>query len=424
MSNIGKLVKLKRLEKNMKQDELCRGICTPSYLSRIENNLVIADDGLYTLLFERLGINYRLIGQNSSLVDSRIENWYRNLLEMNEGNEDIEELKEFAQIAGEESYSKFQIVYCRYLLIKNDMEEADKLINTLRQVIPCDTNRNFFLLANVLLLFYIKKNDFVKAIETGEKLIKQHGYECLGRKLELGIFYYNLALSYKNLYYYELASSYVKRALSIFKDEYLLERALACHIILGTCYNNLGKFQDSLDTYQLAERILDYLPKEEHKKYRFAINNNLGNCFEFQGKYLEAVNYYIEATKYLTYQDPNNAILNLIRCYYTLGDFSNAKKWIQKARSNDSGMIPEKFDIQYKVFETIMADNLTVECMIDIQKLSIDYFLSMNDWMLTAYYSKLFASLYESNNLYKQANSMYKLALQIRNENIQGENEE
>lgn len=42
----------------MKQDELCRGICTPSYLSRIENNLVIADDGLYTLLFERLGINY------------------------------------------------------------------------------------------------------------------------------------------------------------------------------------------------------------------------------------------------------------------------------------------------------------------------------------------------------------------------------
>lgn len=30
MSNIGKLVKLKRLEKNMKQDELSQGICTPS----------------------------------------------------------------------------------------------------------------------------------------------------------------------------------------------------------------------------------------------------------------------------------------------------------------------------------------------------------------------------------------------------------
>lgn len=74
-------------------------------------------------------------------------------------------------------------------------------------------------------------------------------------------------------------------------------------------------------------------------------------------------------------------------------------------------------------FVTVKVGNLTVECMMDIQKLSVDYFLFINDWMLTAYYSKLFASLYESNNLYKQANSMYKLALQIRNENIQGENE-
>jgi tetratricopeptide (TPR) repeat protein len=216
----------------------------------------------------------------------------------------------------------------------------------------------------------------------------------------------------------------VKRALSIFKDEYLLERALACHIILGTCYNNLGKFQDALDTYQLAERILDYLPKEQHKKYRFAINNNLGNCFEFQGKYLEAVNYYLEAIQYLTSENPNITILNLIRCYYTLGDFSNAKKWLQKAQSNDKAQIPEKFHIQYKVFETIIADKLTVECMMEIQKLSINYFLSMNDWMLTVYYSKLFAALYESNNLYKQANSMYKLALQIRNEKLLGGNAE
>lgn len=29
MSNIGRLVKLKRLEKNMKQEELSQGICPP-----------------------------------------------------------------------------------------------------------------------------------------------------------------------------------------------------------------------------------------------------------------------------------------------------------------------------------------------------------------------------------------------------------
>lgn len=335
---------------------------------------------------------------------------------MNEESEDIEELKEFAPLAGENSYIKFQIVYCRYLLIKNDMDEAHKLIHMLRQVIPCETSRNFFLYVNVSLLYYIKVNDDAKAIETGEMLLKQHGYDYLSGKLELGIFYYNLSLSYKNLYDYETSCSYVKRALTIFKDEYHLERALACHIILGTCYNNLGKFQESIETYQLAERILDFLPKENRKKYRFVIHNNLGNCFEFKGKYLEAINYYLKAMNDLTFEDPNTTFLNLIRCYYTLGDFSNAKKWLDKALSNDVSLIPEKLHLQYKVFNTIMDDNLTIECMMDIQKLSINYFLSINDGMLTIYYSNLFASLYETNNLYKQANAMYKLALQIRNE--------
>lgn len=183
---------------------------SPSYLSRIENNQVIADEEIYNLLFNKLGINYKQIRQKSRLVEFQIENWYKNLLEMNVESENIEELKEFALLAGDELYIQFQIVYFLYLLIKNDMEEAHKLINTLSKVISSNTNRNFFLYVNVSLLYYIKVKDDAKAIKMGENLIKQQGYECLGGKLELGIFYYNLALSYKNLYYYEMACSYVK----------------------------------------------------------------------------------------------------------------------------------------------------------------------------------------------------------------------
>lgn len=113
---------------------------------------------------------------------------------------------------------------------------------------------------------------------------------------------------------------------------------------------------------------------------------------------MEAINYYLEAMNDLTFEDPNTTFLNLIR---SLGDFSNANKWLQKAQSNVKELIPEKFHTQYKVFETIMG---------------INYFLSINDGMLIVYYTNLFASLYETNNLYKQANAMYKLALQKRNE--------
>lgn len=54
----GKLIKYHRQMQGLKQDDLAIGICTASYLSRIENEVVIADENVYTMLFERLGIDF------------------------------------------------------------------------------------------------------------------------------------------------------------------------------------------------------------------------------------------------------------------------------------------------------------------------------------------------------------------------------
>ncbi|MFJ6211040.1 helix-turn-helix domain-containing protein [Lysinibacillus sp. NPDC092081] len=42
--NIGQLIKYQRKKQKIKQDDLAIGVCTSSYLSRIENGLVIADE--------------------------------------------------------------------------------------------------------------------------------------------------------------------------------------------------------------------------------------------------------------------------------------------------------------------------------------------------------------------------------------------
>lgn len=54
----GKLLKYYRQKKKRKQDDVAFGICTPSYLSRIENGLVIAEHSIYAQLFENLGIDF------------------------------------------------------------------------------------------------------------------------------------------------------------------------------------------------------------------------------------------------------------------------------------------------------------------------------------------------------------------------------
>lgn len=411
-NNLGSFLKLKRIEKNIRQDDLCRGICTPSYLSRIENNHVVADEEIYILLFERLGIAYDQLLESIEHIDEKIEKWYDSLLNKEEYEVNIEELKGLSIIGGGSTSIKFEIVYCRYLLEHDDLTEVSKVLKNLKQIIKVANNRTFFLYTNVLLLYYIKTNKFSEAVEAGVELLQLVGYENLANRFELGIFYYNFSLSLKNIYCYEEALIYIEKALKIFKDEYLLERALACHIILGTCYNNSRKWDDAIATFRLAERILIYLPKEDQNKYLYIISNNLGNCYEYQGKYNEAINYYLEAIKYVNDDNKSKIQLNLIRTYYLKGDIESARLWLKTKQAEEDSRLSEKYQIQLKIFETITDDNLTIDNIINIQKSSINYFLSIKDWKLTVRYSELFANIYESYSHYKQANLLYKLALQ------------
>lgn len=55
----GILLKLERLKQGKGQKEICYGICVPSYLSKIEHNLVQPDESILQQLFERLGIQYQ-----------------------------------------------------------------------------------------------------------------------------------------------------------------------------------------------------------------------------------------------------------------------------------------------------------------------------------------------------------------------------
>lgn len=82
MIEVGTYLKFLRLQKNVTQTELSVGICTPSYLSRIENNLIKADEEIYSLLFDKLGLSYKLMVHDEDALDQRLEEWYKNMFFM------------------------------------------------------------------------------------------------------------------------------------------------------------------------------------------------------------------------------------------------------------------------------------------------------------------------------------------------------
>ncbi len=53
---IGAVIKKRRLELNLSQESLCKGICAISYLSKIETGQVTASEQVIALLLDRLGV--------------------------------------------------------------------------------------------------------------------------------------------------------------------------------------------------------------------------------------------------------------------------------------------------------------------------------------------------------------------------------
>ncbi len=73
---LGFLIKNERISQNISQAQLCQYICTPSYLSKIENETVVCDQEIYNMLLSALHIDFvsddashaRFAGIYSSIV--------------------------------------------------------------------------------------------------------------------------------------------------------------------------------------------------------------------------------------------------------------------------------------------------------------------------------------------------------------------
>ena len=65
----GALIRRARLEKNWSQEGLCRGICSISWLSKIEAGREGADPELVAALFERLGLETDETPEAAELIE-------------------------------------------------------------------------------------------------------------------------------------------------------------------------------------------------------------------------------------------------------------------------------------------------------------------------------------------------------------------
>lgn len=104
--NIGLFIKKKREEQHIRQEDLCRGICDKSTLSRIERGKQEPSSGILGVLLQRLGINEDQLAVLLGPKDFEISDLQKEIVALNSQREYEKAAK---KSAGSNSWSNLRI---------------------------------------------------------------------------------------------------------------------------------------------------------------------------------------------------------------------------------------------------------------------------------------------------------------------------
>ncbi|TDL74703.1 XRE family transcriptional regulator [Rhodococcus qingshengii] len=208
----GKIIKFYREKYKLTQEQLGKDICSITHISKIECNQTTYSPEIISLLSKRLGINMELEVNKLKNIKQHLFHWQDAMIM--QSFEDMEqinsELEQEVLIEISEYRYMYQLLRARYLLMNNCPHEAIKTIKKLQKIenklTPYETN----LLKHVLGIYYLAKQEYVKAIET-LKTIQNENYNNPE-------YYYHLAIAYHTIQSPVLAYYYAEKSHQFFQD--------------------------------------------------------------------------------------------------------------------------------------------------------------------------------------------------------------
>lgn len=404
--NWGRLIKYHRQQQGLKQDDVAVGICTPSYLSRIENGLVIAEQTVYEMLLARLGIDLAHEKADLEVKRSFLETLYAKLL----SNEDLaqhekEKLASFQKGDFQQPIDVLAgIVYSRYLLSIDVLEEARELLVKIEPFVPWRQDRLTQLYIAVTTNAHLSFEEF-EEVATREDQQQVSNYMNMASRFELANYYYHLAFAHHRLYSFQQALVYVNKAEEAFSHQYKPLFQLKLYSMKGGILNSLHRFKEALLEFEAGVDLLRNVAAIQTPRQWSSLYNNLAYCYECQGLFNKAVFYYEQANSYL---EDLHTVINWMRAVYQYGDEKLLDDLFIKYPK-------ERFEVEHHQYQWLLLKyaserNITLAGLKEIEELAFTHFSHQEYYSLTLFYAPLWARFYEELHAYKQASICFKYA--------------
>jgi len=272
----GFMLRRERLKRNWSQEGLCKGICTISYLSKIEQGKAEPSEEILHMLMERMGLVWHTATDD---MDRFIRHAYELLFSFEDGLGDF-------MAKENESHFIFSPYGPDWALLKSFSEPASKPFDAEFEV--CMNNRQLAL----------------------NRLLQHRGQEaiCL---YPIGFVYYIAGIHEYNAGRCASALEMLQTAFQLAAQEGRPRLMMYCKVMMGNCYSNLRNSAAMEQHYEVAERLARAL---DDTKFLSSISYNRAATYLEMGNFRKALAYF-ENIAHPTRMD----LHKLAICYEKLG---------------------------------------------------------------------------------------------------------
>lgn len=335
--NIGERIRQIRIHKKFTQGELVSGICSITYLSRIENGQIKPSTSFLEKIAQKLDVDYKF------LVDADHEDVEPKLLHICEKykNEKIISEKDLSllELYVRETTSIPLLLKAYGTLIyyharNNNLTYIESIVERASQLIPnqVETKHSddfiYYLMARGL--YYYNKQDNITAQEIYVQIESLLGGE---ESVQHADVYYNLSIIKQRLYQDQnISRLYSTKAYKLYKKLNMEDRVIDVLIILALQYH-LDKLHDkALETLKQAELGAEAI---NNSMYFPIILYNYAKIYQGLKDYTNAIKYY-EKSLQLSEFLPNEAdkvytLRSLIEIYIEFKDWETVNRLMDDA---------------------------------------------------------------------------------------------
>lgn len=422
--SVGYSIKEERLKQQMKQITLAKGICSTSYLSKIESELIVPSKEITELLLKRLNLEIQLISIEEEqkfiadfyevykrAIQTRDKKYIREQLHVI-SNADIKIV--FSQ---KDQFYDYSLYMFRIWMILD--EDEDKLLASYENLMNISSKFNdkqkfIFNLNSGLYYFLIGKYQVsLKSLESSLEFINLLDHE----EWEKADFFNVLSMTYfKNHEYYN-SINYANKSLQYYKDNLMFKRAIDGYIVIGAAHKNIKEYKTAEQSYNLAKTLaIEYALSD----YEGIVYQNLGNLFAIQDNHLKSVEYFNLSLKC---QKPNYSsdgylltVLSIVKEYSKLNIQEQVVEWCNSglARIETEQLKTKRDNLSYYyhfcIYRALADSNVELELVI---KKAIKHFENIQDYRHVQKYSMFLANHYFNENKFKAAGLYYQKAIQV-----------